>query len=86
MQTYVSNPVFQGILNTNNTFKIKIDQMEDKVKMMMDINKKSIQINDLCLCNKRQVNLINWKRKMKFFLELFREKVSASSKLQVMTR
>ena len=59
MQTYVSNPVFQGILNTNNTFKNKIDQMEDKVKMMMDINKKSIQINDLCLCNKRQVNLIN---------------------------
>ena len=45
----MTRPVFQGILNTNNTFKVKIDQMEEeKVKMIIDINEKSKEINDLC--------------------------------------
>ena len=45
----MTRPVFQGILNTNNTFKVKIDQMEEeKVKMIIDINEKSKDINDMC--------------------------------------
>ena len=48
-QTDVTRPLFQGILTTNNSLKIQIDQLqEDKVKMMMDINTKTSEINALC--------------------------------------
>ena len=48
-QKDITRPIFQGILNTNNSLKFKIAEMEeDKVKMMMDISEKCKEINDLC--------------------------------------